>query len=166
MVPALSPHRLVAAAPSDLASLDLPALRSYRRTLTAEEDRVSYWRRLFQGRMDVLLAQSRSTTSLTFEELVYALGDTGDGRRRQALARIQAAEPLPELPELERVWMRDVDPGDQAEVDEVLSSLRKAETQLGEYRRALHARIDEASEHLIARYRENPRAALELIPTG
>ena len=162
----MSPELFLAAPPGDLASLDLPALRSYRRTLTAEEDRVSYWRRLVHGRIDVLLAQSRSTATLTFDEFVSALGDTGAGRRRRALGRIKAAAPLPELPELERMWLQDVDPSNQVEVEVALTRLRAAEAKLGQYRQALHVRIDEASEHLIARYRDDPSAALELLPTG
>ena len=155
----------VAAPPGALASLDLVTLRLYRRSLAEEEDRVSYWRRLLHARIDVLSAQARSEISLTFEQLVRALGDTGSGRSRRALARVEAAEPLPELPELERLWMLDVDPLDEAGVTDTLVRLRAAEAQLTEYRRALHARIDEAGEHLIARYREDPGAALLLIPT-
>jgi hypothetical protein len=162
----MSTHRLLAAPPAELSSLDLPALRAYRRTLRAEEDRVSYWRRLFHGRMDVLLAQSRTATALTFDELVFALGDTGAGRRRQALLRVAAEQPLPELPELESIWMDDVDLGDAVEVEKALDRLRAGEAQLGEYRAALHSRIEEANEQLIARYREDPRAALQLIPSG
>ena len=161
---ALSSHMKVAAPPGALTSLDLVALRLYRRSLASEEDRVSYWRRLLHARIDVLSAQARSETSLTFEQLVRALGDTGTGHSRQALARIAASEPLPELPELERLWMLDVDPLDEAGIADALVRLRAAEAQLTEYRRALHARIDEAGEHLIARYREDPSAALLLIP--
>ena len=35
---------------------------------------------------------------------------------------------------------------------------------LTDYRRALHARIDEATGELIVRYRADPLAALSLIP--
>lgn len=162
----MSSQLLLGAPPGDLRSLDLATLRSYRRTLASEEDRVSYWRRLLHARVDVLIAQSRSATTLTFDQLVRALGDTGTGHSRRALVRVEAAAPLPELPELERMWLLDVDPHREAEVAEALSRLRAAGAQLTEYRRVLHARIDEASEHLIARYREDPRAALELIPVG
>ena len=120
----------VAAPPGALASLDLVTLRLYRRSLAEEEDRVSYWRRLLHARIDVLSAQARSEMSLTFEQLVRALGDTGSGRSRRALARVEAAEPLPELPELERLWMLDVDPLDEAGVTDTLVRLRAAEAQL------------------------------------
>ncbi len=126
---------------------------------------MSYWRRLLHARIDVLVAVGRSATSLTFDQLVRVLGDTGTGRSRRALVRVEAAEPLPELPELERLWLLDVDPTDGAGVADALERLRAAEVQLTEYRRALHVRIDDASDHLIARYREDPGAALLLIPT-
>lgn len=150
----------------DLAALDLDGVRAYRRTLSAEEDRISYWRRLIHARIDVLLAQNRSGTTLSFDELVRALGDTGTGRSRQALVRVRAAEPLPELPDLQQMWLVDVDPRDDVQVAEALDRLRVAETQLVDYRRALHARIEEATNHLIDRYRRDPRVALALLPHG
>jgi len=49
---------VVSTVPSEeLAGLDLDQLRSYRRELESEEDRVSYWRRLVHGRIDVLEAE-------------------------------------------------------------------------------------------------------------
>ena len=85
---------------ADLATLDLPELREYRHRLEAEEDRVSYWRRLVHARLDLLAAEQASDHALTLRDLVRVLGDTGTGQTRQALVRVRAAEPLPELPEL------------------------------------------------------------------
>ena len=150
--------------PVDLAALDLDALRRYRRTLGGEEDRVSYWRRLVHARIDVLTAESQSEVPLTVADLVRVLGDTGSGRGRAALLRIQAAEPLPELPEVAEIWSDEVDPHDEPAVAEALDRLRGAEQQLTAYRRALHERIGAATEQLIEHYRDNPSAALSLIP--
>lgn len=148
----------------DLAALDIEALRRYRRSLEAEEDRVSYWRRLVHARMDLLSAESQSEVPLTLADLVRVLGDTGSGRSRRALLRIQAAEPLPELPEVAEIWADDVDTTDETAVSDALGRLRVAEQQLTAYRRALHERIAAATEQLIVRYRDNPAAALSLIP--
>ena len=41
---------------ADIHALELPALREYRQRLEAEEDRVSYWRRLVHARLDLLAA--------------------------------------------------------------------------------------------------------------
>lgn len=148
----------------DLAVLDLPGLREYRRRLEAEEDRVSYWRRLVHARLDLLAAESASDHTLTLPELVRVLGDTGTGQTRQALVSVRPAEPLPELPVLTEMWASEVDPRDADQVADAVDRLTRAEKQLTEYRRALHERIDEATAELIARYRENPLAALAVIP--
>ena len=151
--------------PVDLAALDIESLRGYRRTLEAEEDRVSYWRRLVHARIDVLTAESQSDAPLTVADLVRVLGDTGSGQGRTALLRIRAAEPLPELPEVAEIWSDEVDPHDADAVADALDRLRGAERQLTAYRRALHERIGAATEQLIEHYRDNPSAALSLIPT-
>lgn len=150
----------------DLGTLGLPALREYRQRLEAEEDRVSYWRRLVHARLDLLAAESASDHALTLPDLVRVLGDTGTGQTRQALVSVRAAEPLPELPELTEMWATDVDPHDDAQVADAVERLTRAERQLTEYRRALHERIDAGTAELIARYRENPLAALSVIPEG
>jgi hypothetical protein len=156
---------VVSTVPSDqLAGLDLPQLRTYRSELEAEEDRVSYWRRLVHARIDVLEAESDTGNPLSIEDLVRVLGDTGSGQGRNALVRFRAEDPLPELPVLAEMWVTEVDPHDPAQVADALSRLRTAEEQLTTYRRALHDRIDEATRELILRYRENPLAALAVIP--
>ena len=153
--PTPSPH---------LQGLDLDELRAYRRGLTAEEDRTSYWRRVVHARLDLLEAESRSEGTLSFEELVRALGDTGNGRSRKALVRVRQAEPLPELPVLAEMWVSEVDPRDEAAVADALERLRTAERQLTAYRHALHERIDEATAELIVRYRAEPALALSALP--
>lgn len=146
-----------------LADLSLAKLRAYRRHLSEEEDKVSYWRRLAHARIDVLEAEAGSDGSLTIEQLVRVLGDTGAGNRRTALVSISAAEPLPELPVLEEMWVTEVDPQDSAQVGHALARIRAAEKQLTDYRRALHQRIDEATGELISRYRDEPTLALDLL---
>jgi len=149
---------------AELAGLDLEGLRAYRHRLEAEEDRVSYWRRLVHARLDLLAAGSAADHPLSFDDLVRVLGDTGTGSSRRALVSIRAADPLPELPELGEMWGTEVDPHDPDEVAEAVERLTDAERQLTAYRRALHERIDEATGELIVRYRENPAAALAVIP--
>ena len=148
----------------ELAGLDLDQLRGYRRELEAEEDRVSYWRRLVHARIDVLEAESGTGSPLSMADLVRVLGDTGSGRSRRALVRFQAADPLPDLPVLSEMWVSEVDPHDAGQLEDALLRLRTAEQQLTTYRRALHDRIDEATRELILRYREDPLAALTVIP--
>ena len=147
-----------------LATLTLSELRVYRQRLNAEEERVSYWRRLVHARLDLIEAESHVEGTLSMEELVRVLGDTGSGTMRKALLAVRPADPLPELPALVEMWDNEVDPHDPDEVEGALERLRAAEAKLTDYRRALHERIDEATAELIVRYRENPAAALESLP--
>lgn len=150
---------------AELAELPLQSLRAYRQKLADEEDRVSYWRRLVHARLDVLRAQS-AEGPLSLQALARALGDTGSGRTRTALVRVHAAEPLPELPVLEEMWVTEVDPDDPAGVEQATERLTTAERQLTSYRSALHERIDAATAELIERYRKDPSSALDALRQG
>jgi hypothetical protein len=150
----------VASPPDSWAQLPLAQLRHYRRQLADEEEKISYWRRLVHARIDVLEAESHHERPLRLDELIRVLGDTGTGRTRTALVNVRAAEDLPELPVLRDMWVTELDPNDKQEVAEAIGRLRSAEHQLTDYRRALHARLDEATSELIARYRDNPTSAL------
>ena len=142
------------------SDLDLDRLRDYRHRLAVEEEKVSYWRRLVHARIDVLEAEAHQERPLRLDELVRVLGDTGAGRTRNALVGVRAAEPLPELPVLEQMWVTELDPNDTEAIADAIRRLRAAEAQLTEYRHALHRRIDDATSELIARYRADPTSAL------
>lgn len=150
----------VAGPPDAWAALTLDELRLYRRRLAEEEERISYWRRLVHARIDVLEAEAHHERPLRLDELIRVLGDTGTGRSRTALVNVRAADPLPELPVLEDMWVTELDPNDTDAVAEATRRLRAAENQLTDYRRALHERLDDSTAELIARYRQNPTAAL------
>ena len=146
--------------PRHWSELSLDGLRAYRRTLAAEEEKVSYWRRLVHARIDVLEAEAHHERPLTIDELIRVLGDTGAGHGRSALVSVEAADPLPDLPVLQEMWVTDIDPHDPAAVTDAVTRLRVAERQLTDYRHALHQRLDDATSQLIDRYREDPAAAL------
>lgn len=158
------PVKIAEAAP-ELAALRLEQLRAYRAALSAEEEKASYWRRLLHGRIDLLQARSDSHATLSLDELVRVLGDTGTGGARRALLGVPAPVQLPDLPELDELtelWAAD--PQDDDEVTQLVDRLRAQEARLSEYRIALHERIDAASGELITRYRADPQAALALLP--
>ncbi len=146
--------------PRHWSELSLDGLRAYRRRLADEEERVSYWRRLVHARIDVLEAEAHHERPLTIDELIRVLGDTGQGRGRTALVGVHAAEPLPDLPVLQEMWVTELDPHDAAAVADALRRLRVAEVQLTDYRKALHERLDAATKELMSRYREDPASAL------
>lgn len=158
---------VTAAMPSaKLEGLDLDQLRTYRADLTAEEDRVSYWRRVVFARMDLLEAQSQGGGVIAFADLVRALGDTGSGGGRRRLVRVPAVAELPDLPELahlEELWATQVDT-EVVGQGSAITGLQEAGAMLSDYRTALHERIGEATRELILRYREDPMAALSILP--
>lgn len=150
-LPEPSPH---------LDGLSLPELRAYRERLRGEEERASYWRRLVHARIDLIEATGTADGSLSLADLVRVLGDTGNGQTRHALHRVRAADPLPDLPALDEVWIA---PTDEAGRADAVRRLRDAEAQLTGYRSALHQRIDEATAELIVRYRQDPTRALAVL---
>ncbi|GAA5144238.1 hypothetical protein GCM10023340_11640 [Nocardioides marinquilinus] len=149
-----------AVASPHLAEVSLPELRSYRERLRSEEERISYWRRLIHARVDLIKAGSLADAHVDADALGRVLGDTGQGRGRAALHRVRAADPLPDLPDLEGVW---VTPVGEEQTAEVLEQLAAAEHTLNGYRRALHERIDEATAELIVRYKAEPTLALAIL---
>ncbi|MBW3648456.1 MAG: hypothetical protein KY440_11925 [Actinobacteria bacterium] len=147
---------------ADYAHLSVDALREYRRALTAEENKVSYWRRILQARLDVV--QAGSGRDLVQEHLRPLLTSERVGAGRQALVEVLPVDDIPPLPSLGELWDRRVDPGDAAQQEGLEQDLRLAEAQLSSYRNALHRRIGEATGELIARYREQPSLCLTALP--
>ncbi|HUR12919.1 MAG TPA: hypothetical protein VM097_00360 [Mycobacteriales bacterium] len=142
------------------AHLTLDELRDYRKVLAAEESRVSYWRRILQARLDLLLAGSDGDT----DTLRPVLTDQRVGAGRRALVEVTPVDDIPPLPDLAGLWDRFVDPTDAATVAALADDLTAAEAQLSEYRTVLHRRIGAATSELIARYREEPTLCLSALP--
>lgn len=146
----------------DFEHLSLDALREYRRTLTAEEDRVSYWRRIIQARLDVLRAGTLG--SVDGQHLRPVLTADRVAHSRTALVSVVPVDDIPPLPNLADLWERRVADGDEHGAAILDSDLAAAEQQLSEYRQALHRRIAGATGELIARYRETPTLCLTALP--
>ncbi len=142
------------------AHLSLDELRAYRKTLTAEEGKVSYWRRIIQARLDLVLAGTDSAS----ENLKPVLTDKRVGAGRQALVEVVPVDDIPPLPDLAGLWDRQVDLEDTEEVAALAADLTKAEAQLSEFRSALHKRLNAATSELIARYHDEPTLCLTALP--
>jgi RsiG-like len=147
----------------EFAHLSLPALRDYRQSLGQEENRVSYWRRLIQARMDLIELQGVED-SVRLERLRLALAESRVGEGRRALVSIMPIDDVPPLPDLAALWSREAHPDDPESVAELRRDLAFAELQLSAYRAALHRRLAGATGELIARYREEPQLALLALP--
>ena len=156
--------RPVPARSADYAHLSIDALREYRRALTAEEGKVSYWRRILQARLDVVAAGATNGKAIDAEHLRPVLTSERVGAGRQALIEVLPVDDIPPLPSLAELWDREVRTDDEAGQEAFQHDLRVAEAQLSAYRNALHRRIADATGELIARYREQPTLCLTALP--
>jgi anti-sigma-K factor RsiG len=146
----------------EFSHLSLDDLRAYRRTLTSEEDQVSYWRRIIQARLDVLRAGTLGSSD--GQHLRPVLTDHRVESSRTALVSVLPADDIPPLPNLAELWERRVSEDDEQGQRDLDHDLARAERQLSEYRAALHRRIADATGELIARYREHPELCLTALP--
>jgi len=150
---------------AEFAHLSLDALRAHRRSLSDEEARVSYWRRLVQARLDLLREAARSGLAEGRVESLRAtlteVRPVGGRTSHQALLPPDATPPLPDL---DRLWARPALPPDPAEAADLARELAFAELQLSAYRNALHRRLELATGELIARYHEEPSLCLCALP--
>lgn len=155
-----APQRIAPVRTEEHAHLSLDELRAYRTTLSQEESRVSYWRRIIQARLDLL----RVGADADSDTLRPVLTDERVGAGRRALVEIMPVDDIPPLPDLAGLWDRLVDPADAQAVAALDRDLSEAERQLSEYRSVLHARIGAATGELIARYRDEPGLCLSALP--
>jgi hypothetical protein len=149
---------------SEFDHLTLDGLRGYRTALSAEEGRVSYWRRIMQARLDVVKATTTGAPAV--DNLRDVLADVRVTTTRGALIDM-VGDPegeLTELPDLSTLWSREVDADDPVATGGLILALEEAEEQLSGYRNALHRRITAATTELIARYREEPTLCLVALP--
>lgn len=146
-----------------LHQLQIQELRAYRKSLTAEEQQASYWRRIIQQRLNII-DKERTEGHMPIEQLIRALGETGSGQRRQQLLSVEAAEELPQLPGLNDLWTRDPDLSDREGLKELVAELQKVEHQLSEYRTGVLERLNAATDELIRRYKTDPALVLDYFP--
>ena len=146
-----------------LSELSLAALRQYRLQLREEEDRVSYWRRLLQARLDMVAAGRINGGPMSAQQIAAALGDGVARQHRLALVATEVGQPLPELPELAALWSYPL--GGNADAA-VVGALAEAEAQLSTYRASLHRLLDAATGELIRRYQADPSSCLDALPGG
>lgn len=144
------------------AHLELGGLREYRATLTHEESRVSYWRRIIQARLDIVI----SGGSTTVDDLRGVFAERAPSTRRTALVEVMPVDDMPPLPDLADLWSREPDPTDEASIGKLVEELTNAEKQLSAYRSALHRQLAAATSELIARYREQPDLCLSALPVA
>ncbi len=148
-----------------LSELSLAALRQYRLQLREEEDRVSYWRRLLQARLDMVAAGKAQSGPMSAQQIAAALGDGVARQHRIAMVATEVGAPLPELPKLAALWSHPLgELGGGAADATVVGGLVEAEAQLSTYRTSLHGLLDAATAELISRYKADPSSCLDVLP--
>ena len=151
-----------------LAHLDLAALREQRALVLAEGDRTSYWRRVVQARLDLLLsplAARRGAGAPVVEQVAQALADPTSPLHRRAVAPL----PLHPLgpPALDGLGdlLGPVGDGDgAADAAERVLELSALEQRLSAYRTRVHLEADRLTAELVARYHRDPASALVALP--
>ena len=106
----------------------LDDLRTLRESLREEEQRVSYWGQLVQGRLDLVRTALEGGHPSADDLASLAAARSRDGARRRSPAATSLA----------------------------LGGLVEAEVKLSAYRRALHERIDACTAQLVDHYQRDP----------
>lgn len=148
-----------------LHKLALADLREYRQRLLVEEQRVSYWRRLVQARLDIAAA-GRGGAPMGRKQIVKALGESYRQQGHNAFMAIESFDDLPPLPDLVSLWSTPLVPTGSDDDSATIGALSEAEMMLSNYRTALHRRLDSATAELIRRYRADPSICLAILPLG
>ena len=97
----------------EFSHLTLDGLRAYRRALTAEEGRVSYWRRLIQARLDVVADVDAVHDPASHDRFRSVFAESR-AAGRQALVAVVPVDDVPPLPDLEALWARELRPYDHS----------------------------------------------------
>ncbi|MFQ5522552.1 MAG: hypothetical protein ACE5F5_03120 [Acidimicrobiia bacterium] len=148
----------------NLASVDLDELRRRRDTAEDVEAQISYYRRLLQGRMDLLDFELRRRRGEEERSLIEALPEIlASGMILGSEPNLKHLETLPPLPSKtgRRLIDKIMDDGvltqlpelSEAEIVEALDRLSQIEHELSNQRRQLHNVIDVLQDEIVARYR-------------
>jgi len=132
-----------------------------RHSLTDQETRVSYWRRILQARIDLLKAGDDHGV---VRNLSHVLTDEPSAHRRLAHVTVDPVDDVLPLPDLAQLWSRVPNPTDPASVAALVADLRVAEEQISALRSELFLSIDAVTAELIARFHDNPSLALVALP--
>jgi hypothetical protein len=144
----------------------LADLRALRESLRIEEQRVSYWRQLVQGRLDLVrTALDGGHPSVDDRAgLAAARARTGARRRSPAATNLALEGLVSPLAGLEPLWTAPIAWDDRTALRRLERGLVEAEVKLSAYRRALHERIDDCTAQLVGHYQRDPAQLAEIVP--
>jgi hypothetical protein len=149
---------------SDLSHLDLAGIRAARAALQAQEDAVSFVRRMAQGRLDIARDEQRRRaenlpTSRTATDLAGVFGQEhgGGSARPPRETNISTDHPLViELEQLcDRVGFGSIRTLDEDALLGVIDELSAFENARSGERRTLFIQIDTLTAELVQRYKQD-----------
>jgi hypothetical protein len=149
---------------SDLSHLDLAGIRAARAALQAQEDAVSFVRRMAQGRLDIARDEQRRRaenlpTSQTATDLAGVFGQEhgGGSARPPRETNISTDHPLViELEQLcDRVGFGSIRTLDEDALLGVIDELSAFENARSGERRTLFIQIDTLTAELVQRYKQD-----------
>lgn len=148
---------------AELSSLSLVEIRQQRSALHAQEDAVSFVRRMAQGRLDIAKDEQRRradhtpvSTSVT-GDLAGIFGQEHGGGSARPPRETNVSPDHPLVRELERLC-EDIGFGslrslDDESLDQIVESLSAFESQRSAERRQLFDQIDALTVELVRRYK-------------
>jgi hypothetical protein len=127
-----------------------------RSSLRGEERRVSYWRRLLQGRLDLITGGEAGRPAPLAALAGHGLPGAGhEPALPGVLDGLLDELRTDPLAEAERLWREPVPWDDPAGLAGQEAALHRLERELSAYRRLLHERIDACTSELIGRYQHD-----------
>lgn len=162
--------------PDFMAGLDtlaLPDLRDRRAQAEQEETDLSYLRRLAQGRLDILRAETARRRGETEGDLVDALPQIlAEGERSPAHGMGRHVVVEPSRVDSQRRWIEalvadtdvtDLDNRSDEEVADAVARLEAAEATVSRTRKAVQQVMDTCSAEVTRRYRDGEADVADLL---
>ena len=147
-------------------ALDVAAVRAAVAALDRELQDAAYWRRVLDARRASVLARSPALPgggSDLSPRLIEARPPAVMARIGRIDGRaVRDAAPF-DLPDLVEPWQRPL-PEDESGRDALIRELSAAAGAVERYAVEIRRRYDDARAELVARYRDNPSVALDLLP--
>ena len=148
----------------DVESMDLAELRSRRDLAQTVEKELSYFRRLLQGRLDLLAFEQRRRRGDETRSLIEALPEilTSGVRSGQDLSGRYLSTDLPDMPakgrrHIDRVLGNDLMMRlggiDEVELGEATSELADLETEVSGLRKQVQSVVDRLQDEVKDRYK-------------
>lgn len=153
---------------ADVATMSTEQVRELRDACRGVEPRISYRRRILQGRIDIALAErDRRDTGedlVTWLSRVLADRPSGAPRSDRALSVMDFTEEGDDPEEADVPGMLELPDLDEDALAELIASLKTRERQLSERRRGLLDNLDRLQAELVDRYRQGTADVAQIVP--